>query len=215
MEQNLIGLLISVIIGGFIGWITNLIAVKALFHPQKSFKVFGYDWQGLLPKRKKELANNLGNMVEGELVNIPELVKKVKPEDVEPLIDKLVEEHKQDIETVVRGYIENMLKKIPFLGGVGINTFVGKITYTVAQELKEKTKQAMPKVLTKVGSEIVKHISVHDIVQQKVNDMDLDKLEAMVNRIADKEMKMIEYLGGVLGAIVGAIQWVLQHYVLA
>ncbi|MBP5467996.1 MAG: DUF445 family protein, partial [Candidatus Riflebacteria bacterium] len=65
------------------------------------------------------------------------------------------------------------------------------------------------------GSEVIKHISVHDIVKQKVDDMNLDKLEAMVNRIANKEMKMIEYLGGVLGVLVGAIQWLIQHFLLS
>ena len=105
MWETILSLLVSMFIGGFIGWITNLLAVKALFHPQKSYRILGFDYQGLLPKRRGELANNLGNMVEGELINIPELIKKVKPEDVNPFIDKMIEDHKSNIQHAIEEYI--------------------------------------------------------------------------------------------------------------
>ncbi len=222
MWETIISLMVSMLIGGFIGWITNLLAVKALFHPHKSYRILGFDYQGLLPKRKAELANNLGNMVEGELINIPELIKKVKPEDVNPFIDKMVDDHKDNIQKAIYDYINNYLKgieipliKIDLTRIISTNTLVTKTTETVIKLLKTKAKEAVPTVLTKAGSEVIKHVSVHDIVKEKVDQMDLDKLEAMVNRIADKEMKMIEYLGGVLGLLVGAIQWLLQHFLLS
>ena len=222
MSDTIVSLLVSMLIGGFIGWITNLIAVKALFHPHKSYRILGFDYQGLLPKRKAELANNLGNMVEGELINIPELIKKVKPEDVNPFIDKMIDDHKENIQKAIYNYINDYLKSIKFpLFNIDIskhistNTIVTKTTETVIKLLRNKAKEAVPTVLTKAGNEVIKHISVHDIVKEKVDQMDLDKLEAMVNRIADKEMKMIEYLGGVLGVLVGAVQWVIQHFLLS
>ncbi len=222
MWETILSLIISIIIGGFIGWITNLLAVKALFHPHKSYKILGFDYQGLLPKRKSELANNLGNMVEGELINIPELIKKVKPEDVNPFIDKMIDDHKENIQKAIFDYINNYLKsiKIPLISidvskYISTNTLVTKTTDTVIELLRNKGKEAVPIVLTKAGNEVIKHISVHDIVKEKVDQMDLDKLEQMVNRIADKEMKMIEYLGGLLGMIVGALQWLIQHFILS
>lgn len=222
MWETILSLLVSILIGGFIGWITNLLAVKALFHPHKSYHFLGFDYQGLLPKRKAELANNLGNMVEGELINIPELIKKVKPEDVNPFIDKMIDDHKDNIQNAIYDYINNYLKslEIPILKidlgrFISTNTLVTKTTETVIKLLRTKAKEAVPTVLTKAGSEVIKHVSVHDIVKEKVDQMDLDKLEAMVNRIADKEMKMIEYLGGVLGMLVGAVQWLVQHFLLS
>ncbi len=222
MWETLLSLFVSMIIGGFIGWITNLLAVKALFHPHKNYRILGFDYQGLLPKRRAELANNLGNMVEGELINIPELIKKVKPEDVNPFIDKMVDDHRNNIQQAIFDYINNYLKsiKVPLINidvskYVSTNTLVTKTTDKVVELLREKAKQAVPTVLTKAGNEVIKHISVHDIVKEKVDKMDLDKLEQMVNRIAEKEMKMIEYLGGVLGILVGAIQWLIQHFIIS
>lgn len=221
MNHTIISLLTSVIIGGFIGWITNLIAIKALFHPQKPIRFLWYNWQGLIPKRQKELANNLGNMVEGELVNIPELVAKVKKEDIDSFIEQQVDSHKKDISDTIREYIENCIKRnqrlVDNISGVGRmfgldinrhkeNAIVG-LTETACTELKKRAKSAAPKLLATASDEVIKHISVHDIAEEKVNTMDLNRLERMVNRIADKEMKLIEYLGGILGAIVGLLQW--------
>ena len=70
-------------------------------------------------------------------------------------------------------------------------------------------------ILKEIDTNKTTVINIMDIVKEKVDQMDLDKLEAMVNRIADKEMKMIEYLGGVLGMLVGAIQWLIQHFLLS
>ena len=222
MWETLLSLFVSMLIGGFIGWITNLLAVKALFHPHKNYRILGFDYQGLLPKRRGELANNLGNMVEGELINIPELIKKVKPEDVNPFIDKMVDDHRGNIQQAIFDYINNYLKsiKVPLINidvskYVSTNTLVTKTTDKVVELLRERAKQAVPTVLTKAGNEVIKHISVHDIVKEKVDKMDLDKLEQMVNRIAEREMKMIEYLGGVLGVLVGAIQWLIQHFIIS
>ncbi|MBR4330675.1 MAG: DUF445 family protein, partial [Candidatus Riflebacteria bacterium] len=151
MWETIISLLVSMLIGGFIGWITNLLAVKALFHPHKSYRILGFDYQGLLPKRKAELANNLGNMVEGELINIPELIKKVKPEDVNPFIDKMVDDHKENIQKAIYDYINNYLKgieipliKIDLTRIISTNTLVTKTTETVIKLLKTKAKEAVP-----------------------------------------------------------------------
>ena len=47
------------VVGSFLGFITNYIAIKLLFRPKK--KVMGI--QGLLPKRKSEIAERAGHIV--------------------------------------------------------------------------------------------------------------------------------------------------------
>lgn len=58
------------LIGAVIGYFTNYIAVKMLFLPRKEYRIFGRRvpfTPGIIPRRKKELARSLGNMVETEL----------------------------------------------------------------------------------------------------------------------------------------------------
>src|SRR3989338_4570246 len=44
------------IAGAIIGWFTNYVAIKMLFRPYRPVNLLGYKLQGLIPKRRKEIA---------------------------------------------------------------------------------------------------------------------------------------------------------------
>ena len=62
--NNFITILILTIVGGLIGWITNILAIKLLFRPIKPVKIpiLNIEILGLIPKRKKEIAANIGHL---------------------------------------------------------------------------------------------------------------------------------------------------------
>ena len=58
------------VIAAGIGWITNFLAVKMLFHPKSEVKLLGLRIQGVFPKRQAALAQKLGDIVSEELFSI-------------------------------------------------------------------------------------------------------------------------------------------------
>ncbi len=63
---------IGPILGGFIGLITNGIAIRMLFRPLKAVKIFGKTLPftpGLIPKEKPRIAKSLGDVVANNLLN--------------------------------------------------------------------------------------------------------------------------------------------------
>lgn len=46
-------LAVLAIIGAFIGWMTNVFAIKLLFRPLQPVNILGIKLQGLIPKRKR------------------------------------------------------------------------------------------------------------------------------------------------------------------
>ena len=83
-------------------------------------------------------------MVDKQLINIPELINKVKPEDVNPFIDKLVDDHKEDIKNAISDYIHHFKITFPIinktyeLGDIktfSFNTLVCTTTETVVELL--------------------------------------------------------------------------------
>jgi uncharacterized membrane protein YheB (UPF0754 family) len=46
-------------IGAFIGWITNWLAIKMLFHPRKPIKILFITFHGIFPKNKPRIAEKL------------------------------------------------------------------------------------------------------------------------------------------------------------
>ncbi|MDN5278895.1 MAG: hypothetical protein PWR01_2860 [Clostridiales bacterium] len=214
MSQNIwLSLLLSAALGGFIGWITNWLAIKALFHPKQPFKLLFFEFQGLLPKRQKELAQNLGRIIEGELINIEELIRKVEPSDLDPIIEDQMRQNRSETERKVKDYIRSYLDRIPFVK-ISADGLVRSVMDLLEREIVHALKKQIPGLLDKSAQKASEKISVKEIVFEKVSSMDLDKLEAIFYKIADREMAMIIRLGGVLGVMVGCVQWAIQNFVI-
>lgn len=73
-------LVFMVVVGAIIGGITNLIAIKMLFHPYKAVYIFGKQLPftpGLMPKRQGELAHQLGRVVVEYLITPESLQQRI------------------------------------------------------------------------------------------------------------------------------------------
>ena len=72
--------LLLTVVGALIGWITNIFAIKLLFRPIKPIKIplTRFTIVGLIPKRKKEIAKNIGEVVANELISIRELMDETE-----------------------------------------------------------------------------------------------------------------------------------------
>ena len=197
LGDNFVRLVISMSVGGFIGWITNYIAIKSLFHPRTPRKLLFFELQGLLPKRQNELAENLGRVVEDELLNFEELSSKVKPEDLDPVLNKYLKK--------LRGELEQN-QWVQALPDYLASSVLDRLQVMLFKTLKPR----IPEIVEGAAREVTKKISVHEIVAEKIKTMDLGRIEEITYRISDREMKMIVRLGGVLGILVGFAQWLIQ-----
>jgi methionine--tRNA ligase beta chain len=74
-------------ISAFIGWFTNWIAIKMLFHPKEPKKFLFITFQGVFPKRQRQFAEKLGKMVSTELISFKEIEEKiVNPDNLKKLM---------------------------------------------------------------------------------------------------------------------------------
>jgi uncharacterized membrane protein YheB (UPF0754 family) len=64
--------------GAFIGFLTNVLAIRMLFRPLKELRIFGIRLPftpGILPRERHRLADSIGRMVERELLT-PEILRE-------------------------------------------------------------------------------------------------------------------------------------------
>lgn len=208
------GLLFAMVVGGFIGWITNWLAVKAIFRPREPKKILFIEYQGLMPKRHAELADNVGRLVDDELINAKMLVNQIKPEDLEPFVKSIASKARKDVEERLKASLSEFTKKIPFMHNFTADSFIGSMMDKAENEIFNIVQKQLPEVIETAGKHVCEKFSVQKIVTEKIAEMDICKIEELFDRIANKEMKAIVHLGGILGAIVGAIQFLIQFYVL-
>jgi hypothetical protein len=70
--------LVPPLAGAFIGFLTNVLAIKMLFRPLKELRILGIRLPftpGILPRERRRLADSIGRMVERELLT-PEILRE-------------------------------------------------------------------------------------------------------------------------------------------
>jgi uncharacterized membrane protein YheB (UPF0754 family) len=188
------------IVGLFIGWLTNYLAIRLLFRPRKplDFKLFVL--HGIFPKNKSKLADRLGNVVQRDLISYDDIRNKL--EDPTSM-HEMAEQVSVHVETMIR----ERLHKTKFQQVVIPEGLIQRIHEMVTSDI-EKT---LPKLIDNYVDKLEEKVDIYAMVQKKVNNFSDEKLEDLILAITKKEFKFIELIGAVLGFIIGSLQVLLNY----
>ena len=195
-------IIIMAAIAAVIGWSTNLLAIKMIFRPLYPLKIpiIGWNLQGIIPKRRDEIAKNIGKMVEEELISIDDIVELIKRE-----------ENKEAILSNIKRNVNKIVdEKIPSI----VPSFVKKNIFSyISRSIDEEADKFLDSAIEDILGDSSATISIANMVEDKINSFDLLTLEEMILSIANKELKHIEILGGILGLIIGIVQGILMLFI--
>ncbi len=184
------------VISAFIGWFTNWIAIKMLFHPRNPKKILGVTFQGIFPKNQYQFAEKLGKLVSNELLSFKDIESKITNQDN---IDKLMPFLEQHIDHFLR---VKLSEKMPV-----ISMFIGEKTITDLKAVFiEELKLLFPQLMKNYVNSLENDLDLEQIVTKKVSQFSSDKLEEILNSIMSKEFRFVEIIGGVLGFVIGLLQ---------
>jgi len=220
--EKIIELALPPLLGAFIGYITNYLAIKMLFRPFEEKRIFGIRvpfTPGLIPKRRKEIASAIGETIEKHLLTKENLHRLFEESGYKERLKKRIEIILEDMVNEIIIDIREGLKEGVSLGKFNIKTaFVAvafeKIVDRVGDRVKEKLKE---KLLERASDSIERNIEeelpqllsrldVKKMVQDTFLEMDIETLEKIVIGFSEKQLKYITYTGAVLGFIIGLLQ---------
>lgn len=189
-------LILIPLISAFIGWFTNWIAIKMLFHPREPRKILGITFQGIFPKRQQQFAEKLGKLVSQELLSFTDIEKKItSPKNIQQLMP-VVEEH---IDQFLR---KKLADEMPI-----ISMFIGENTIQQLKSVFMKELETLfPVIMQRYMGNLQQELDLERIVIEKVAGFSTDKLESILVSIMSKEFRFIEILGAILGFIIGLLQ---------
>ncbi len=187
----------------FLGWFTNFLAVKMLFHPRKPVNLFFFELQGIFPKRQGVIAEKLGKMVVEELFSADDLKKKLNtPENMDNIYTTI--EHKID------EYLTHSFpNKFPIISMV----LSVKMKNNIKDELLNEIERITPNVIDNYFDQLESQLDIEDIVRTKVSALSSERLEGLINSIISKEFRFIEIVGAVIGFLIGCVQIGLMQFV--
>ena len=196
-----IGWFLIPLISAFIGWFTNWIAIKMLFHPREPRKILGFTLQGIFPKRQQQFAEKLGKLVSDELLSFSDIATKITdPKNL------------QSVMPMVDNHIDDFLRKqLPEQMPI-ISMFIGDSTI---RELKSvflvKLQELFPEIMHSYMNTLQDQLNLETIVTEKVAGFSSDKMEQILMSIMQKEFRFVEIIGGVLGFAIGLLQVLITY----
>ena len=205
-------ILIPPIIGAIIGYITNDIAIKMLFHPRKP--IYIGRWQlpftpGLIPKEKHRVARSIGNVVSNQLLNSDTLVNVLTSQDMlqklRGSMEAVIEKNRTNEDT-----IEGTLQKVApaevvdnTVSDIKENTtsmvygklvdmhFGEAISIHILQKLNYKLGEMTRGVLASFFDEnLVKSVavSIGEMIDKAISDHSREIVETVIGKETDKLM---------------------------
>lgn len=192
----LLKLCFSVLVCAFIGWITNFIAIKMLFHPRRPVQIGSLTVQGIFPKRQKALAMNLAAVIEGELLSHDDIRGAMRRPEFSAKLKERIQE----------GFAEFLSKRLGGLNPMIAMFLDGPMLDRIRGLLDKELDRIVPGLLETATSELENSLDFRKLIQEKIENLSMERLEVLLMSIMAREFRFIEVVGAVLGATIGLIQ---------
>lgn len=198
---NIIRILILAIIGGLIGYLTNVVAIKLIFRPINPIKIpiLNIEIMGMIPKRKSEIAATIGQIISEQFLSIDEIIDGI-----------ITDEDKDNITNYIKLKIKLILdEKMTLIPGTIKLLVQNYISDIIEDEIKSSIDELSKEIIIKANN----RINIEEIVKNKINELDLYELEEIILTIVKNELRHIEILGLILGFFIGIIQGIITIFI--
>lgn len=199
--NNLLKILILASIGGLIGYVTNVIAIKLIFRPIVPIKIplINKEIIGLIPKRKSEIATNIATIIQEEFISLDEILNNI-----------ITEEDKNNVVEYIKIKLKIIINEKISLVPSSMKSMIQEyIIDIVEEEIKNSINDLSEEIIIKAST----RINIQEIVENKINELDLYELESIILKIAKRELKHIEVLGLILGFLIGLVQGIIIIFI--
>ncbi|MGO4887507.1 DUF445 domain-containing protein [Anaerobacillus sp. MEB173] len=174
--EALLVIFMMIAIGAIIGGFTNSLAIKMLFRPYKALYIG--KWRvpftpGLIPKRRGELANQMGQMVVNHLLTPEGLEKKLNDSSFKKEMVNWVQQEtrqllhsKESVETIVQQYfhIEDLQRKVENKAETLIEQ---KFEQLLSEYGQQQIDQVLPVSWIKKGDDLVPKLTAQILDKAK------------------------------------------------
>lgn len=186
-------LLLIPLISAVVGWFTNFLAVKMMFYPIEFIgikPVFG--WQGLIPMKRREMAEIEVELVLGKLLSVEEIAGRLDADEISKYIHRRLKQ-------VIRKVVNDVMQEAAPTAWAGLPAQGKNLVYA-------RIEMDIPNVVRKIISDFKHNVTeILDIkelvVTQLVNNPKL--INEIFLSAGAKEFPFIEKSGFYFGFLFG------------
>ncbi|HPA47069.1 MAG TPA: DUF445 family protein [bacterium] len=195
-----ISILAGPIIGAFIGWVTNRIALWMLFHPHHAWGPSWFSWQGLIPSRKSDLAQAIARTVTEKLLTKEDLNGMLKDIDLRAYLREVTD-------AMIERRLSGTIRGFSLIPSPVRERLVIIVQELVAERLPERIDDLSPGLADRV----IHDLAIGEHLRNRIANWPVEDVEQVTRSVAGREMRGIEMAGAILGFLVGIIQAVVLY----
>lgn len=181
------------LISAFVGWSTNFLALKMMFYPMEFIgikPIFG--WQGLIPAKRKEMAEIAAELVLGKLLNASELAAKLDAKELTKGIERRLKQVlRKTVNDVMRESAPQLWAALPVhaknLVYMRIEADIPKVVDNMVDDFKHNVEEI---------------IDVKELVVTKLTESP-EIINEIFLKSGEKEFPFVEHSGFIFGLLFG------------
>lgn len=185
------------LLGALIGWLTNWAAIRMLFRPRRQVKFGPWKIQGVIPKRQKEIAQTISHAIETELFSHNDIRTAIQDPAFVLDCERAIYQHVNRYTETKKQSLPDVMNKVITKSGIA-----ARFEYALVDEIA----QHLPDILDDAAVALESNTDIRAIISQKLEEVEMEKLETVIKQVAHKELAMIEYIGALLGMLIGLLQ---------
>ncbi|WP_428262631.1 DUF445 domain-containing protein [Haliangium sp.] len=186
------------LISAFVGWLTNVVAVRMMFWPIDFVGVWKLGWQGIVPANAGRMAGKSTDIITEKLINLRELfedfdAKSFAGQNLDAVVD----------ETVEQVIAETAAKYAPEMWEGANDTVKGHLRAMIRADVEK----VMVDILADIGGSIEDILKLKEIVIAAA-DRDRALIGNMFMEVGRQEFGFIKLSGAYFGLPFGLVQLV-------
>jgi uncharacterized membrane protein YheB (UPF0754 family) len=149
------------LLGALIGYLTNKVAIRMLFRPLNPWYILGKKvpmTPGIIPSKRHELAENIGDMVGEKLLTATDIGTALSAEPFQDHLNQIVDDRVKDVLSRDLGPVQTAIpRRFRAYARIGFRTIkyqlrTGVRTYIGSDQFREALTQVVPKQLEELGT---------------------------------------------------------------
>lgn len=188
MQSQMYSLIATPFVTGLVGYCTNWLAIKMLFRPHRK-SALSLGWQGVIPKNRSKLANEIGVLVGDKLLRQEDVQAAFFAENVQEKLEKAVETELKEFLEKDFGTLSDIIEKTGLKSSVAISALLEALNSSgmidqLVEGFKEKTSEKMMGI--KIGelenhSESIAHTVNAVLSTGKIQSEAANSISASIN----------------------------------
>lgn len=184
-------LLLLPLVASLIGYSTNWLAIRMLFRPLEEKRIFGYRvpfTPGLIPKRRSEIAENIGRAVGEHLLTPEALEERLRTPEVREQLENGLEGWMVDFLERERGSLMDILpEKSRSDVDAGLDVLAGKVKEWLSQVTTGEDMKNFLRGLVENGVDLLSRKQVGELVDHWSYEEMAIKLEDVSAELTERE----------------------------